>query len=73
MLLCMELIEADFDGAVLRPTHPLRLRPGERVGLVIVRRPDASRWNLEKLAKASEDDDRALSEEGLAEWADALD
>ena len=68
----MELIEADFDGGVLRPKHPLRLRPGERVGIVIVRRPDASRWNLERLAKTSSTDGEHLAEEGLAEWSKML-
>ena len=68
----MELIEADFEGGVLRPKHPLRLRPGERVGIVIVRRPDASRWDLGRLSKSVAADEQ-LAEEGLEDWASALD
>ena len=68
----MELIEAEFEDGVLRPTHPLRLRPGERVGIVIVRRPDASRWDLNRLSKTAPSEEQ-LTEEGLDDWASALD
>jgi len=67
------MIEAEFQDGILRPMHELRLRPGERVGIVLVRRPDAARWNLARLSKSASVDEEALAEEGLGEWADALD
>jgi len=38
----------------------------------VVRRPVAGRWDLPKLAKAGSAEDLALAEQGLAEWASAL-
>jgi predicted DNA-binding antitoxin AbrB/MazE fold protein len=66
----MEIIEAEFEDGVLRPLRPLPLRPGERVGLVVVRRPDPARWDLDRLSKRSGNEDQELAEEeGLADWA----
>jgi predicted DNA-binding antitoxin AbrB/MazE fold protein len=67
----MELVEAEFNEGVLRRMRRLRLRPGERVGLVVVRRPDPSRWDLGRLSKVSRDED-TLTEAGLAEWETTL-
>jgi predicted DNA-binding antitoxin AbrB/MazE fold protein len=67
----MEVIEAEFNGGVLRPMRHLPLRPGERVGIVVVRRPDASRWDLARLSKIAVDEE-ALTEAGLDEWETAL-
>ena len=67
----MELIEAEFNEGVLRPMRRLRLRPGERVGIVVVRRPDPARWDLARLSKVIRDED-TLTEAGLAEWKAAL-
>ena len=53
--------------------HPLALTPGERVALIVVRHPDPRRWDLKRLAKSGAGEDRVLAEQGLAEWADALD
>jgi predicted DNA-binding antitoxin AbrB/MazE fold protein len=64
-------IEAFYEGGLLRPISPLPLRSGERVAVIVMRRPDASRWNLERLAMHG-DDDLALAEAGLDEWAAAL-
>jgi len=50
----------------------LALSPGERVGLIVVRHPDPKRWNLQRLAKSGENEDRALAEQGLVQWAEAL-
>jgi hypothetical protein len=50
----------------------LPLRSGERVALIVVRRPDSSRWDFGRLATHA-DDDLALAEAGLDEWAAALD
>src|SRR3954467_10400301 len=70
---CMRLVEARYEEGLLRPEKPLSLRQGEQVALIVVRRPDPRRWNLERLAKSGKEEDLGLAEEGLAEWADALD
>jgi predicted DNA-binding antitoxin AbrB/MazE fold protein len=69
----MAIIEAEFENGVLRPIRRLPLRPGERVGIVVVRRPDPARWDLGRLSKAAAADDEKLAEAGLGGWADALD
>jgi predicted DNA-binding antitoxin AbrB/MazE fold protein len=66
------IVKAKFEGGVLKPEKPLRLRPGEDVRLLVMRQSDPSRWDLERLAQSS-DEDAALAEAGLGEWADALD
>ena len=68
----MEVIEAEFENGVLRPMRRLSLRPGERVGIVVVRKPDPKRWDIARLSKRSADED-VLSETGLADWEKALD
>jgi len=68
----VRVIEARYDNGTLRPTENLGLRQGERVGLIVVRKPDASRWDLDKLTRTTGADDLALSEQGLAEWVDDL-
>jgi predicted DNA-binding antitoxin AbrB/MazE fold protein len=67
----MGVIEAEFSDGVLRPIRRLPLRPGERVGIVVVRRPDPSRWDLARLSQVIPDED-ALTEAGLTEWEAAL-
>jgi len=62
----MEVIEAEFENGVLRPMRRLSLRPGERVGIVVVRRPDPNRWDIARLSKRSADDEETLIETGLA-------
>jgi predicted DNA-binding antitoxin AbrB/MazE fold protein len=69
----VRVVEAQFDDGVLRPSERLGLRPGERVSLIVVRRPDPSRWDLARLAKTANRDDLALAEQGLAQWAADLD
>jgi hypothetical protein len=56
-----------------RQEVPLALTPGERVALIVVRHPDPRRWDLERLARSGGGEDRRLAEQGLTEWADALD
>jgi predicted DNA-binding antitoxin AbrB/MazE fold protein len=68
----MRLIEARYEEGLLKSEEPLALTPGERVALIVVRHPDPRRWDLERLARSGAED-RALAEEGLAQWADALD
>lgn len=69
----MRFIEARYEEGLLKPETPLALAPGERVALIVVRHPDPKRWDLERLAKSGAGEDRVLAEQGLAEWADALD
>jgi predicted DNA-binding antitoxin AbrB/MazE fold protein len=69
----MRPVEALYDGGLLKPTTPLALRPGERVGLIVLRLPDPSRWDLDRLARHGMAEDLVLAEQGLVEWADALD
>src|SRR5437879_3528091 len=66
----VRLVEAQYEDGVFRPTERLSLRSGERVNLIVVRRPDPGRWDLARLSKTGGED--ALYEEGLAEWASAL-
>jgi predicted DNA-binding antitoxin AbrB/MazE fold protein len=67
----MASIEAVYDGSVLRPTHPLRLRVGERVRIIVLRQPDPARWDLARLSSA-ETDDADLAATGLVDLADTL-
>lgn len=67
----MRPVDALYENGVLRPVSPLPLRSGERVALIVVRRPDASRWDFSRLA-AHGAEDLALAEAGLNEWAAAL-
>jgi len=69
----MRFIEARYEEGLLKPESPLALTPGERVALIVVRHPDPKRWDLERLAKGGAEEDRVLAEQGLADWADALD
>jgi len=65
-------VDALYENGLLRPVSPLPLRPGERVAVIVVRKADPARWDLTRLA-AHGDDDLALAEAGLDEWAAALD
>jgi predicted DNA-binding antitoxin AbrB/MazE fold protein len=69
----MKLVEARYEKGFLKPTKPLPLRPGERVNLIVVRRPDPQRWDLERIQKTSKAEDLQLAEEGLADWSANLD
>ena len=69
----MRVIEARYEEGVLRPREPLALRSGESVNLIVVRRPDPKRWDLTRIRAGNTDEDSALAEQGLADWADALD
>ena len=72
ILRLMRPVDALYENGLLRPVSPLPLRSGERVAVIVVRRPDPSRWDFVRLA-AHADDDLALAEAGLDEWAAALD
>ena len=69
----MRLIEARYEKGLLKPTGPLALLPGESVNLIVVRRADPKRWDLERLAKSAIPEELALAEEGLEEWRATLD
>ncbi|MCC7125185.1 MAG: DUF104 domain-containing protein [Acidobacteria bacterium] len=65
-------VDAQYEDGLLRLTSPLPLRSGERVALIVVRKPDPARWDFARIS-AHADDDLALAEAGLEEWAAALD
>jgi predicted DNA-binding antitoxin AbrB/MazE fold protein len=65
-------VEALYENGILRPAKPLNLRPGERVGVIVVRQPDQTRWDLARLA-ALQNEDADLAGAGLDEWAATLD
>jgi predicted DNA-binding antitoxin AbrB/MazE fold protein len=67
------MVEAQYEDGVLRPIDHLGLRPGERVQLMVVRRPDPRRWDMARLLSASAREEVSLSEQGLSDWADSLD
>jgi hypothetical protein len=46
---------------------------GERVAVVVLRRPDPSRGDLDRLARFGADEDDALPKEGVGDWSDELD
>ena len=69
----MRLIEARYEKGLLKPTEPLALRPGESVNLIVVRRADPKRWGLARLARTGTQEESSLTEQGLGEWATALD
>lgn len=71
ILLPMGPVDALYENGLLRPVSPLPLRSGERVTVIVVRRGDATRWNVARLG--AHGDDLALAEAGLDEWAAALD
>lgn len=69
----MRTVEALYEDGLLKPQTPLSLRPGERVAVIVLRQPDPNRWDLRRLAGVGREEDVALSEQGLAQWNDALD
>ncbi len=69
---CMRPIEARYEDGILKPAHPLQLRQGEKVAVIVLRRPDSSRWDMKRLAAGAADDE-ALATAGLDAWADGLD
>lgn len=68
----MEPVEASYENGLLKPERPLPLRQGERVGIIVVRRPDSKRWDLSRLSSSATDDEE-LARAGLEEWVRALD
>jgi len=66
-------VEASYENGLLKPAKPLPLAEGEHVKLIVVRKSDPKRWDLARIAAASDDDDLALAEAGLDDWATELD
>ena len=70
----MRAVEARYENGSLKPAKPLPLRSGERVGVIVVRLPDAKRWDVSRLmALAADDEQSALARVGLDDWTAALD
>ena len=65
----MRLIEARYEKGMLKPTEPLALRSGESVNLIVVRRADPSRWDINRLAKSATAEDLTLAEQDIEDWA----
>jgi predicted DNA-binding antitoxin AbrB/MazE fold protein len=65
-------VEALYENGILRPAKPLNLRPGERVGVIVMRQPDSARWDLARLA-SFQSEDADLASAGLDDWTAALD
>ncbi len=71
-LLAMRPVEALYENGLLRPAKPLNLRPGERVGVIVVRQADPARWDLARLAATSAED-AELAAVGMDDCAANLD
>ncbi|MBM3757806.1 MAG: DUF104 domain-containing protein [Acidobacteria bacterium] len=69
----MKRVEAQFENGVFRPDKPVSIRPGERVSLIVLQHPDPRRWDMARISETSGEEDLLLAEQGLAEWANALD
>jgi predicted DNA-binding antitoxin AbrB/MazE fold protein len=72
MIRTMQPVEACYEAGALRPRRPLALMPGEWVRLIVVRRPDPRRWNLQRLAQV-DSESASLTEQGLDAWVESLD
>ena len=68
----MRRVEAEYRDGILKPDRPLKLQPGERVKLIVLREADAARWDLQKLSRGASED-RELAGSGLDGWLDTLD
>jgi predicted DNA-binding antitoxin AbrB/MazE fold protein len=66
-------VEASYENGLLRPAKPLPLGEGEHVRLIIARKPDPTRWDIDKIAAAAREEDVELAGAGLEQWAADLD
>ena len=55
------------------PAKPLALRSGESVHLIVVRRADPNRWDVQRLAETGNGKDVELAEQGIGGWLETLD
>lgn len=67
----MRPVEARYENGVLKPSEHLDLRQGEHVRLLVLRRSEAARWDMKRLA-ARGDEDQNLAQAGLDDWAETL-
>lgn len=65
-------VEARYDDGILKPVRPLQLRQGEQVAVIVLRRPDSRRWDLNRLAARGAEDE-TLDSADLDAWAEGLD
>jgi len=72
ILTAMRPVEARYEDGVRKPEKPLPLRAGDRVGVIVLRRPDPARWDLQRLAAGAEEDEAPAGAD-LDDWADTLD
>lgn len=68
----MKPVEASYQNGIFKPAKPLPLAEGEHVRLIVVRKSDPARWNLDKIANFASDD-ADLAAAGLDTWAKSLD
>jgi predicted DNA-binding antitoxin AbrB/MazE fold protein len=66
-------IQALYEGGLLKPEEPLPLVPGERVRVLVLREPDPSRWDHQRLESAAAGEETELTKAGLEAWLDQLD
>lgn len=69
----MKQVDALYEDGFLKPVEPLQLAAGERVRLIVMQPSSPQRWNLARLSRAGQEEDLFLAEQGLADWAAALD
>jgi predicted DNA-binding antitoxin AbrB/MazE fold protein len=62
----MKAVEASYENGLLKPAKPLQLNEGEHVRIIVVRLPDPSRWNLDKIAAVAGQEDALLASAGPA-------
>ena len=68
----MRLVEARYEKGMLKPSEPLALRPGESVNLMVVRRADPRRWDINRLAKSGSAEDLTLAQQSIEDWVTRL-
>lgn len=68
----MRPVEARYEDGILKLEKPLPLRPGECVGIILIRRPDPARWDLARIAAVAGNEDVELSTSGLDDWTENL-
>jgi predicted DNA-binding antitoxin AbrB/MazE fold protein len=68
----MRSLNAEYRDGLLKPDKPLDLAQGHRAAIIVVKQGAVEGWDAPRLA-ASGDEDQALAEQGLDDWADTLD
>ena len=62
-----------YEDGVLKPKEPLPFSPGEDLNVTLVRPLDPKRWERWEKASAQTQEEKELTESGLAEWSAMLD